>query len=266
MPPNTTISGLGWLGLPLYKQLSKGGLKVCGSKTTIEDVQKYKAEGINAFQLRLNPEAEGDSLNQWLNCETLVINIPPSRRIENIEELYPAQIKNLVKLVSPLTKIVFVGSTSVFGEVAGGVDDNSPFNPETASASALVACEEWLRENRPESVVVRFAGLYGPDRHPGRFFAGRKDIPNGDSLVNFIHQSDAVRVLEKIIIEDFQNLSINACAPQHPTKTEYYQRAAAAGNFDQPSFLPGGADSKIVLTSWLNSQNFKFEKGVYSFD
>jgi nucleoside-diphosphate-sugar epimerase len=287
MPPfNTTITGLGWLGLPLYKQLSKSGLKVCGSKTSVDDVEKYKAEGLNVFHLRLNPEVEGDSLNEWLNCETLVINIPPSRRIENIEELYPAQIKNLVKLVSPQTKIVFVGSTSVFGEVAGGVDDHSPFNPETPSARALVACEEWLKQNRPESVVVRFAGLYGPERHPGRFFARKvaeaggvaearaealealeaTHIPNGDSPVNFIHQTDAVRVLEKIIIDDFQNLSINACAPQHSTKREYYQRASAAGKFAQPAFLPGGADSKVVLTSWLNSQNFRFEKGIYSFD
>jgi len=261
-----TIVGLGWLGLQLYQRLTNRGFRVCGSKTSVETVNSLKSNGIEAFQLQLNPQPEGSDLDQWLNCRTLVINIPPSRRNENIEEYYPAQIQNLIALVSPQTKIVFVGSTSVFGEVAGAVDDHSPFNPETASARALVACEEWLRENRPESVVVRFAGLYGPDRHPGRFFAGRKDIPNGEAPVNFIHQADAVRVLEKIITEGHRELRINACAPQHPPKKEYYQKAALAGDFELPAFLPGGANGRIVSTGWLDKHGFKFEKGVYSFD
>jgi nucleoside-diphosphate-sugar epimerase len=169
-------------------------------------------------------------------------------------------------MVSPQTKVVFVGSTSVFGEVTGGVDDDSPFHPETPSAKALVACEHWLTENRPDSVVVRFAGLYGPDRHPGRFFAGRKDIPNGDAPVNFIHQADAVRVLEKIITEGHRNVHINACAPQHPPKKEYYQKAALAGGYELPAFLTGGEVGRIVLTNWLEKQGFEFKKGVYSFD
>lgn len=260
------IVGLGWLGFPLYKCLLDRGFRVCGSKTTAQDVVNFKAGGINVFQLQLNPEPKGELLNEWLNCRTLVINIPPSRSNENIEEHYPAQLYNLLKMVSPQTKVVFVGSTSVFGEVAGKVDDDSPFHPETPSAKALVTCEKWLGENRPESVIVRFAGLYGPGRHPGRFFGGRTAIPNGDAPINFIHQADAVRVLEKIITEGHRNLHINACAPQHPSKNEYYQKAALAGDYELPAFLTGGAGGRIVLTNWLNKNGFEFEKGVYSFD
>jgi len=260
-----TIVGLGWLGLPLYQQLANRRFRVSGSKTSVEAVNSLKSKGIAAFRLQLNPEPEGSDLDQWLNCRTLVINIPPSRGLSEIETLYPAQLRQLVNLVSPQTKVIFVSSTSVFGAVSGAVDDDSPFQPETASARALVACEEWLQTNRPESVVVRFAGLYGPDRHPGRFFAGKSDIPEGDAPVNFIHQHDAVRVIEKLITEGHRAININACAPEHPTKKEFYAAAAKAGGFDVPRFLPGGSDGRKVECSWLRQQNFQFESGVYDF-
>jgi nucleoside-diphosphate-sugar epimerase len=260
-----TIVGLGWLGLPLYHRLTNRGFRVGGSKTSIEAVNSLRNGGVEAFWLRLNPEAEGSDLDQWLNCRTLVINIPPTRGVSEIETLYPAQIKQLVALVSPQTKIIFVSSTSVFGSVSGVVNDSSTFHPETPSARALVACEEWLSSNRPESVVVRFAGLYGPDRHPGRFFAGKTDIPEGDAPVNFIHQHDAVRVIEKLVTEGHRALSINACAPEHPTKKEFYAAAALNGGFEVPQFLTGGNDGRKVKCNWLQQQNFQFERGIFDF-
>lgn len=262
---DVTIVGLGWLGLPLYNHLSAKGYRVSGSKTEEGNAELLRSVGVNAFHLKLLPMAVGADLDYWLNCKILVINIPPTRKDEKRIEIYPQQIKNLVKLVNVDTKVLFVSSTSVFGDSMDEVDDFTPCNPTTNAAKALVFCEEWLTNNFTNCNIVRFAGLYGPERHPGRFFAGKKEIPNGDAPVNFIHQQDAVRVIEKLIEYNGQGLRVNACAPEHPSKKEYYPKAAMRGGYDSPTFLKGGDHLKKVKCTWLTSQNFQFEKGVYSF-
>ena len=49
------------------------------------------------------------------------------------------------------------------------------------------------------TTVIRFGGLIGYDRMPGKFLTGKKDLPNGDAPVNLIHRDDCVQIIYQII-------------------------------------------------------------------
>ncbi|MBW6351747.1 hypothetical protein, partial [Pseudomonas aeruginosa] len=70
--------------------------------------------------------------------------------------------------------------------------ENSPRRPQTASGQVLKELEDWLHNLPGTSVdILRLAGLVGPSRHPGRFFAG-KSAPDGQHVVNLVHLQDVV--------------------------------------------------------------------------
>ena len=72
-----SIIGLGWLGLPLAKNLQEKGYEVIGSTTTGEKVKKLEAEGITSVQFSLEPYPKGLGFQKLFEAEILVITIPP---------------------------------------------------------------------------------------------------------------------------------------------------------------------------------------------
>ena len=81
------------------------------------------------------------------------------------------------------------------------------YEPSKPSGKALINFEKMLNEcNEFMTTVIRFAGLFGYDRNPGRFLAGRKEVRNGEAPVNLIHRDDCINIIE-LVIE--KNIAIN---------------------------------------------------------
>lgn len=263
------IVGLGWLGEALYQRLTASEKKVFGTRTSASGTETMRAQGINAFPLLLNPGPSDDSWTTWFRAETLVINIPPKRTDPDVAEAYPERVAHLLQMAqeNQVRRVLFVSSTSVFGGSEGVVDDGAQLAPETASGISLRKCEKLVLETYGDNaVVVRFGGLYGPDRHPGRFFAGRKDVPGGDAPVNFIHQADAVGVIIHLLGQSKWGVKINACAPHHPPKKEFYARAVKDLELEQPTFASGGETGKEIKCSYLNGNQFEFKYPKLTFE
>ncbi|MBK0695992.1 SDR family NAD(P)-dependent oxidoreductase, partial [Klebsiella oxytoca] len=109
-----------------------------------------------------------------MNVDALVITLP-ARRTGAGEGFYLQAVQEIVDtaLAYHIPRIVFTSSTSVYGNVNGTVKENSPRLPQTASGQVLKELEDWLHNLPGTSVdILRLAGLVGPSRHPGRFFAG----------------------------------------------------------------------------------------------
>lgn len=265
MSATVGIVGLGWLGSALYEYLAAQGISLWGTRTTTKGVGEMRSLGIQAFHLVLNSEPQDESWRDWFRCRNLVINIPPNRRDQAVERNYTNQISQLLRMakVNNVEKVIFISSTSVFGASKGVVDDDAPVQPDTATARALVACENLMKQ-KWEGVfaIVRFAGLYGPERHPGKFFAGRTNVPNGDAPVNFIHRDDAVRVIDLLIRKPRCSDVFNACAPAHPPKKDFYHRAALDIGLAPPTFLAGGADGKIIQCIHLANEGYVFQRAA----
>ena len=249
-----SILGCGWLGLPLADYLIGKGYKLKGSTRTRSELEVIRARGIEPFYLVLDPGLRGDSVDEFFNCDVLVVNFPPERR-DDIADYHPAQIKSLIARMesSPVKKVLFVSSTSVYPDLAREVseDDNAP--PEKPSGTALLEAERLLRDSsRFETTIIRFGGLIGYDRKPGRFLAGKKGITGGNVPVNLIHRDDCLGIIHRIIERSAWGETFNACADEHPLRKEYYTAQARKLGLEPPGFEDAAAGGfKIVRSDKL---------------
>ncbi|MDJ0357036.1 SDR family oxidoreductase [Paenarthrobacter sp. PH39-S1] len=95
-------------------------------------------------------------------------------------------------------RVLFVSSTAVYGRSGGGsVDEQTPPEPATATARILREAEELLHAIRPDAVVLRLAGIYGPGRTMliDQVSSGSARIPEGPQCTNRIHRDDAAAAI-----------------------------------------------------------------------
>ena len=234
------IVGLGWLGMPLAMSLSARGWQVTGSKTTLDGVDAARMSGIDSYQLQLTPElvCDSDDLDALLDADALVITLP-ARRTGEGDDFYLQAVQEIVDsaLAHNIPRIIFTSSTSVYGEAEGSVKETSPLEPVTASGRVLKELETWLHDLPGTSVdILRLAGLVGPERHPGRFLAGKTNVANGAHGVNLVHLEDVISAITLLLQAPKGGHIYNLCAPAHPTRAEFYSLMARQMNLDAPVF------------------------------
>ena len=254
------ILGCGWLGLPLAKSLiAKRRYFVNGSTTSENKLSILKDVGINPFLVALESESISETINDFLaESEILIIDIPPKLR-GNIPEtsassrkVFVEKIENLIPFIekSTIKKVLFVSSTSVYGDENGIITEETIPNPETESGKQLLLAEALLQKNQNfETTILRFGGLIGEDRHPVKFLAGKENLENPDAPVNLIHQNDCIEIIEAIIQQSKWNEVFNAAAPFHPTRQEYYTQKAKEQNLILPKFSSEKSNITKVISS-----------------
>jgi len=260
-----SILGCGWLGLPLAERLVQRGYRVNGSTTTPGKQHRLAEAGITPYLLTLDPWLHGDQVGDFFRADVLFFNIPPGRRRPDVDAYFGAVVDALLTELtySPIAFVVFASSTSVYASMNGTVVEGDAGKPRPWSLSgrALLDAERRFQEDPHfDATVLRYAGLYGYDRAPGRFLAGRTHLDNGQAPVNLVHRDDAVAVAEAIIVQDVRADVFNVCADAHPTRAAVYTRAAQRLGLDPPGFVEEGTRSfKIVSNRKLKEQlGFRF--------
>jgi nucleoside-diphosphate-sugar epimerase len=254
-----SILGCGWLGLPLAGKLIKKGHSVNGSTTSENKLSILQEVRINPFLVTLESESVSESINEFLDkSEILIIDIPPKLRGNNSgssdldRKIFVEKIETLIPFIekSTVTKILFVSSTSVYGDENETITEQTNPNPETESGKQLLLAEAILQKNQNfETTTLRFGGLIGEDRHPVKFLAGKENLENPDAPVNLIHQNDCIEIIQEIINQSKWNEVFNAVAPFHPTREEYYTQKAKEQNLILPKFSTEKSNIKKVISS-----------------
>lgn len=237
-----SILGCGWLGLPMAKLLVAKGWQVKGSTTTFEKLNVLQEAGIEPFLIR----AEAETLQaepSFFDSDFLLINIPPGRK--TVPNFYLSKMKSLWPYIeaSSIRKVIFISSTSVYGDVCREVTEAD----KADDLSELVQAEMlFLSAKNWDTTVVRFGGLFGPNRNPGRFFRDKNSIPNGLVPVNLIHLRDCLGLIEAVLNQQKFPGVFNAVAPSHPTKKEFYTTAILKSGFPAPEFSAEKKEWKII--------------------
>lgn len=217
-----SILSCGWLGESLSLNLLGKGFKVKGATTNLDKKERLLKHGIEAYHLRF--EDLNEDMKSFLNSDILVLNLT----IKDIE-LYRQFLPVLEK--SPIKKLILVSSTGVYKNSAKPVDENSDL-----SESLWVDIENLLKDNANyQTTVLRFSGLFGGNRKPGNFLSGKK-VKNADAPVNLIHRDDCIQIINKIIDQDMWNEIFNCTADTHPSKKEFYSKAADIIGVERPIF------------------------------
>jgi len=175
--------------------------------------------------------------------ETLVIDIPPQLRGKNNdssnEKIFVEKIKVLIPYIekSTIKNVLFVSSTSVYGEVDGTITEETIPQPDTESGKQLLGAELLLQNNPNfKTTILRFGGLIGEDRHPTKFLAGKVNLKNPNTYINFIHQEDCIGIILKIIATNSWIEIYNGVSPFHPTRETYYTQKATELALPLPEF------------------------------
>ncbi len=257
-PKNKTISiiGCGWLGLPLAIHLQQKGFTIKGSTTSPSKIKDLKQEDIEPYLLQLQndgtlPIEQKKNLEALLKADILVFNIPPGRRNPDVKTSFLAKIKTLKDAIeaSSLQKIIFVSATSVYPLQNQIVTERDAQNPSKASGKALLQAEQVLQElQNVKTTVLRLAGLYGPNRAPGRFLAGKQNLANGEGRVNLVHLQDCIEVIFEVIRQERWNEVFNVCSDEHPTREVFYTAAAKSLDLPSPTFL-SNSPAKYCMVS-----------------
>ena len=167
---------------------------------------------------------------------------------------------------SSITKIVFVSSTSVYGDVDGEVTEETPPCPITESGVQLLASENVFREDpNLHTTILRYGGLIGPERHPIKNLAGRR-VVNGNFPVNLIHLNDAVAIICKIVSQGYWGEIFNGVYPHHPSKRDYYLAEAKKKGLSLPEFSSNHnkEGKKITSCRLINVKKFDFTTSILS--
>ena len=273
-----SILGCGWLGLPLAKSLLSKSYTVKGSTTSESKLDVLKNVGISPFQIQLEADQIIGKIKDFLNeTNVLIIDIPPGLRRETStsnEMTFVNKIKNLIPYIekSGIQKVVFVSSTSVYGDsfpIVEITEETKP-NPDTESGKQLLIAETLLQSNSNfRTTVIRFGGLLGDDRHPVKFLAGRTNVENAEAPVNMIQREDCIGIIKEILKQVQHdnwewNQTFNAVAPQHPTRKEYYHKKAKNLNLPLPIFAENlESKGKIISSKKVETiLGYSFQKEI----
>lgn len=257
-----SILSCGWLGMPLAKHLSHKGYNVKGSTTTPEKLKHIEETGSKAYQIKLGNGFD-HNWSDFLDCDVLIVCIPPSANKEDSQ--LPLEQVALAAENKSVKKILYTSATSVYprnGKLVTEADATYIKSPH--SGVEMLRLEEVFSKNKHfESCILRFAGLFGGDRKPGRFFAGKKGLNNGAHPINMIHLEDCIQIIERIIEIDRFSQVFNACADEHPSRAEFYDVATKKQGFDSPEFTDiNDKNYRIVSSEKLKEVlNYKF---IYS--
>ena len=264
-----SIVGCGWFGFPLAKHLVKQGYQVSGSKRQGEAANALQVDGINGFSLdldnqRFNEESVDTQSLKLLDSEVkanlivalhtdaIVINIPPSLRKH--PEAYLKRLGFLKSLMGEhlYKRVIFISTTGVYPATGESMTE-SDASPHSPSSEILLQAESLFSEDYP-TCVLRFSGLIGSARHPGRFLAGKKDLPGPDAAVNLVHLDDCIGAVSCLLSSETISAVYNLCASGHPGRSAFYRRAAEHLSLEAPTFGIEPQVEKIIDGSKITKE------------
>ena len=255
------VLGCGWLGLPLAKKLVDQGHFVKGSTTQKKKISSLKSFGIAPHIVHCS-EDNCNGLDLFLEeIEVLILTLPPGLR-QNPKRRFDLVIEHIVKRLvdSAIKEVIFISSTSVYGDASGDITEETPALPITESGKQLLLCEEMLLNSSSfKTTILRFGGLIGPQRHPIYSLAKRAFIDNPNGIINSIHLEDCLQCLLAILEKPHQGGIFNAVCPYYPKREIYYTTLAKIAGVKLPPFIEKTTNKRRILpTKIQNTLNIKF--------
>ncbi|MGK7393676.1 MAG: NAD-dependent epimerase/dehydratase family protein [Candidatus Cyclobacteriaceae bacterium M3_2C_046] len=235
-----SVLGCGWLGFPLAQALVEQGYQVKGSTTTFEKIGLLKKVSVEPFLIKLDPEPDQSSFQDFFQSSLLIINIPPQTR-QKSPSFHPQQVRHILSYckTSPVQEIIFISSTSVYPEQNQTAREEDQLDPQNGRQRAILEAEKLIINSGISYNILRCGGLMGYDRNPKRFLSylkaggkvsGTKMRSNPDTPVNYIHRDDVISIIVQLIKTNIRNEIFNLVAPKHPLRRVFIDQEVNADN------------------------------------
>jgi nucleoside-diphosphate-sugar epimerase len=267
------IVGCGYVGLPLGAELVKQGHEVFGLRRGTGAEADFKAAGITPLTADIT---KAEQLAQLPARYDWVVNCVSASGggAAEYREVYLQGTRNLVEWLgaAPPKKFVYTSSTSVYGQDDSSlVKESSSTEPAVETGKILVETERVLlaaaRERKFPAVVLRLAGIYGPDRGFWfkQYLSNEARIEgNGSRILNMIHRDDVVGVIIAALKSGRPGEVYNAVDDEPVSQLGFFQWLSGPLGKELPPAAPEdaeGVSKRGVTNKKVSNRRLKMELG-----
>lgn len=217
------ILGCGYLGRRVAARwLSEGG-KV--SALTRGNSRQLAQLGIHPI---MGDVRDCVSLKPLPAAETVLFAIGWDRTAgSSLREVYISGLNHFLDTLPGCSRFIYVSSTGVYGQTDGElVDETSVAEPLERAGQVVLEAERLLRSRRPDAIILRFAGMYGPDRLLRRqqLLAGEPLVGDAEKFLNLIHIDDGVEAVLAAGKEGAPGATYNVADDEPVSRRAFYTR------------------------------------------
>lgn len=189
------VAGCGYLGCEIARLAKSRGWRVVGLTHTAASADQLQRDfSIEAYVADLSSAESLSIVASAVGGVDLAVHCASTKGgdVDAYRAVYVDGCTNLLAAFSP-DRLVFVSSTSVFGQANGEtVDETSATDPASPTGGVLLEAERVALD--AGGSVVRLGGIYGPSRSVllRKFLDGSATIDEGVArVINQIHRDDA---------------------------------------------------------------------------
>ncbi len=241
------IFGCGYLGSRVAHCWLQTGEPVRAVTRSTDKASALSAQGIQAVVADIR-DRESLRSEIFADVETILFAVGFDRRGGTIHDVYVQGLANvLAGSPSSIKQIIYISTTGVYGRGAGEtVDEQTAAHPERDGGKASLAAEELLRgsEWRERSLVLRLAGIYGPDRIPRAqdILDGKPITAQGTSWLNLIHVDDAAQIVLEASRRGITGEVFNVADGAPVERRDFYGELARLLQRPAPQFIEPSAE------------------------
>ena len=259
MSARVLIAGCGDVGMRVAERLLARGDQVWALRRSASD-------GLGGIRWLRGDLTRPETLRDLPDhIEQLVyLPAPGSRDERAYRALFVDGLRHLLDALDgeALRRVLLVSSTAVYGEHGEAwVDEETPADPPGFNGKVLLEAERWLAAQPVASVVLRLAGIYGPDRLQliERLRAGGVSVPRQRvHWANRIHVDDAAAAIAQLLaIDNPQPLYLGVDDTPLPLDMLYDHLASLLGApLPNEGPAPAGVGSKRLSNARLRASGF----------
>lgn len=192
-PPHISITGLGYLGLPLAQKFYQHSSRVAAIKRSLTSDDINLPIHLDTFDLGSSDAFQTALWRHHADKPVWFFLLPPSSLTH-----YADTVKQWAELARAcnVQHLIFTSSTSVYGDKARECDETALPDPQTESVRQILAAEQHLLDSGISNIdILRLGGLYCAERHPVSRLVQKQNILGGNRPINIVHRNIAVESL-----------------------------------------------------------------------
>lgn len=275
------VIGAGWLGRPLANHFASLRYPVLATNRQLNPLQ---SDDFLPLALDLSQEIPDSFVNQIIDFapDVIIGCFPPGFRHQSAEERhlnpYRVQWQRVCHLAKrchtsePFSQplVVMISSTAVYpDELKIAMEEDATLIAKDLSCSdksqKLLIAEQEVIDSGCQYLILRCAGLIGPNRHPARFVSKMKSVSDA-APVNMVHLRDVIGAITHCIdwISGHRNKPgevFNITCPNTCSKAHFYQQALKSMPSDTELPPISNTPSKRIVCQKLLSTGYPF---IYS--
>lgn len=284
MKQQLLIVGHGYFGGHLSQILDRDTFDLFATTRRKENFEKLESQQITPILFDVSDFSSPD-FDQAFDAVVYCVGFDRSAAVDK-RTVYVDGLKNFLSKLSNVPDcLIYVSSTGVYGQSDGeSVDEESIAAPNRESGQICLDAENLLKDFELETkkLILRFAGIYGPDRVPNMRSLLNPTSTNPtltvptESFLNLIHVVDAAKLVRSILQDDLPDLDSDLflIADGQPVeRRDFYRYCAKLLGIDSPVFVEPtaeelsnaryGSSKRVMNHRFVNETGYQFEFPSY---